>query len=304
MGANMTRRLIRGGRECVVFDMSPKAVQALTAEKFKGARDLKNLVRQLEAPRAIWLMVPAGLVGETTSQIAPLLAAGDNLIDGGNSCYIDDLRRAKELAPRGIHYADVGTSGGVWGLERGYCTMIGGDAQVVGDLIDSWRWQGVPFYIRARKCLPATCTEVLIRLRKPPAIIPGAKLSSNHLRFRISPDVTVAVGMLPRSPGDRMAGEPVELIASQHPSANEMDAYERVLRDAMSGDRTLFAREDYIEEAWRIMNPLLQTETPVQEYEPGTWGPADAGPSTVPAGGWHVPVLKPPAASQDAALAA
>ncbi len=134
MGANMTRRLIRGGHECVVFDMSPKAVQALAAEKAKGAADLKDLVHQLEAPRAIWLMVPAGVVDETISQIAPLLAAGDILIDGGNSYYIDDLRRAKELAPRRIHYVDVGTSGGVWGLERGYCMMIGGEAQVVGHL--------------------------------------------------------------------------------------------------------------------------------------------------------------------------
>jgi glucose-6-phosphate 1-dehydrogenase len=170
--------------------------------------------------------------------------------------------------------------------------------------IDSWRWHGVPFYIRAGKCLPVTCTEVLIRLRKPPAIIPGAKLTSNHLRFRSSRDVTVAVGMLARSSGDKMIGEPLELIASQHPQANEMDAYERVLGDAMSGDRTLFAREDYIEEAWRIVDAVLHADIPVHEYEPGTWGPADANPSTVPAGGWHVPVLTPPTAEHDASRAA
>src|SRR6266567_330645 len=151
--------------------------------------------------------------------------------------------------------------------------------------IDSWRWHGVPFYIRAGKCLPVTCTEVVIRLRKPPHIIPGSKLTSNYLRFRISPDVTVAVGMLSRSLGEEMTGEPVEMIASQHPHVHEMDAYERVLGDAMSGDRTLFAREDYIEEAWRIVDPVLLADTPVHGYEPGTWGPAEA--SIAPPGGWH-----------------
>ena len=134
MGANMARRLIRGGHDCVVFDMSSKAVEALVAEKATGARDLKDLVNKLEKPRALWLMVPAGVVDETISQIAPLLDAGDILIDGGNSYYIDDIRRAKELEARRIHYADVGTSGGVWGLERGYCMMIGGEPQIVGSL--------------------------------------------------------------------------------------------------------------------------------------------------------------------------
>src|SRR6266481_5941610 len=170
--------------------------------------------------------------------------------------------------------------------------------------IDSWRWQGVPFYIRAGKSWPVTCTEVVIRLRKPPAIIPGAKLTSNYLRFRISPDVTVAVGMLSRSLGDEMSGEPVELIASQHPQANEMDAYERVLRDAMSGDRTLFAREDYIEEAWRIVDPVLRADTPVYEYEPGTWGPTSAAPAIGPAGGWHIPLIEFSTPSHDAVRAA
>jgi 6-phosphogluconate dehydrogenase len=134
MGANMARRLLRGGHDCVVFDMSPKAVQALAAEKATGALDLKDLVDRLEKPRAVWLMVPAGVVDDTISGIAPLLDEGDILIDGGNSYYIDDLRRAKELASRRIHYVDVGTSGGVWGLERGYCMMIGGEAQVIGQL--------------------------------------------------------------------------------------------------------------------------------------------------------------------------
>jgi glucose-6-phosphate 1-dehydrogenase len=168
--------------------------------------------------------------------------------------------------------------------------------------IESWRWQGVPFYIRAGKCLPVTCTEVVIRLRKPPHIIPDVKLTSNYLRFRISPDVTAAVGISSRSIGEEMTGEPVELITSEHPSANEMDAYERVLGDAMSGDRTLFAREDYIEEAWRIVDPALKADTPVHEYEAGTWGPADE--TVVPAGGWQIPVVAASEPSHDAVRAA
>jgi len=134
MGANMVRRLIRGGHDCVVFDMSPKAVQELVDEKATGAQDLKDFVNKLQKPRAVWLMVPAGAVDETIARVAPLLEAGDILIDGGNSYYIDDIRRAKELASQGIHYVDVGTSGGVWGLERGYCMMIGGELKIVGHL--------------------------------------------------------------------------------------------------------------------------------------------------------------------------
>jgi 6-phosphogluconate dehydrogenase len=131
MGANMVRRLIRAGHECVVFDMSPKAVDDLVREKAVGSTSLQDMIKKLKAPRALWLMVPAGVVDQTIAQIAPHLEKGDILIDGGNSYYIDDIRRAKELAPKGIHYMDVGTSGGVWGLERGYCMMIGGpDAAV------------------------------------------------------------------------------------------------------------------------------------------------------------------------------
>jgi 6-phosphogluconate dehydrogenase len=134
MGANMARRLIRGGHDCVVFDRSPKVVEELVAEKATGAADFRELVDKLAKPRAVWLMVPAAVVDETISRIAPLLDAGDILIDGGNSYYIDDIRRSRELASKRIHYVDVGTSGGVWGLERGYCMMIGGEAQVVRHL--------------------------------------------------------------------------------------------------------------------------------------------------------------------------
>jgi 6-phosphogluconate dehydrogenase len=131
MGANMVRRLLKGGHECVVFDMSPKAVQELTRERAVGASSLADFVKTLEAPRTVWLMVPAAVVDKSIADIVPLLEKGDILIDGGNSYYIDDIRRAKELRSSGIHYVDVGTSGGVWGLERGYCMMIGGEPGVV-----------------------------------------------------------------------------------------------------------------------------------------------------------------------------
>jgi 6-phosphogluconate dehydrogenase len=131
MGANMVRRLIRKGHSCVVFNRSPQAVNELAKEKAIGATSLADVVKKLERPRAIWLMVPAAVVDETIADLSPHLEAGDILIDGGNSYYVDDLRRAKQLAPQKIHYLDVGTSGGVWGLERGYCMMIGGEREVV-----------------------------------------------------------------------------------------------------------------------------------------------------------------------------
>ena len=131
MGANMVRRLLKGGHRCVVFDMSPKAVEELAREKAMGASSLQDLVQKIAKPRTVWLMVPAAAVDKAIVDLLPHLEAGDILIDGGNSWYGDDIRRAKELAPRGIHYVDVGTSGGVWGLERGYCMMIGGEKEVV-----------------------------------------------------------------------------------------------------------------------------------------------------------------------------
>src|SRR2546426_8563929 len=126
MGANMVRRLIRKGHDCVVFDRSPQVVNDLVKENAVGASSLAEFVKKLQKPRALWLMVPAAVVDQTIADLLPYLEAGDVLIDGGNSYYVDDIRRAKELAPKRIHYVDVGTSGGVWGLERGYCMMIGG----------------------------------------------------------------------------------------------------------------------------------------------------------------------------------
>src|SRR5215472_1092487 len=131
MGANMVRRLLKSGHECVVYDMSPKTVQELAQERAVGATSLADFVKKLEQPRTVWLMVPAAAVDKSIADIVPLLGKGDALIDGGNSYYIDDIRRSNELKPKGIHYVDVGTSGGVWGLERGYCLMIGGPDKAV-----------------------------------------------------------------------------------------------------------------------------------------------------------------------------
>ena len=134
MGANMVRRLIKGGHQCAVYDQSPQAVQNLAKEKAIGADSIADFVKKLSKPRAVWLMVPAGVVDQTIASFVPLLEPGDILIDGGNSYYVDDIRRAKELKAGSIHYVDVGTSGGVWGLERGYCMMIGGENEVVQHL--------------------------------------------------------------------------------------------------------------------------------------------------------------------------
>jgi len=156
--------------------------------------------------------------------------------------------------------------------------------------IDSWRWRGVPFYIRAGKSLPVTCTEVLVQLHQPPTMYQGFDLKPNYCRFRISPDVTLAFGLNVLAPAED-SDESVELLASHHPGADEMDAYERVLGDAMAGDASLFAREDYVEEAWRIVDPVLKAGTPVYDYEPNSWRPREVEERVLPAGGWHNPTV-------------
>jgi len=168
--------------------------------------------------------------------------------------------------------------------------------------VHSLRWYGVPFYIRAGKNLPVTCTEVVCRLKRPPPVIPVDLLSSNYFRFRISPDMAIAIGATLMAAGEQLAGEATEIVASQHPDPGEMDAYERVLGDAMAGDATLFAREDYVEEAWRIVDPILKKATPVYVYEPKSWGPNEIV-RVMPPGGWKNPVVgdEPPTASSRAA---
>jgi glucose-6-phosphate 1-dehydrogenase len=159
--------------------------------------------------------------------------------------------------------------------------------------VKSWRWDGVPFYIRAGKDLPLTCLEVIARLRKPPATAITEKDSpQNYIRFRISPEMTVAMAVSVTSPTGEGKRAAVEMVASRHPSSNEMEAYERVLTDAMAGDATLFARQDYVEEAWRIVDPVLKATTPVYPYEPHTWGPAEVDQTVVPPGGWYTPSVE------------
>jgi glucose-6-phosphate 1-dehydrogenase len=157
--------------------------------------------------------------------------------------------------------------------------------------IDSWRWKGVPFYIRAGKCLPVTCAEVVVTFRKPPTMFEEFNLESNHFRFRISPEVTSALSINAIAPGEETVAQTTEMVATTHPSAEEMDAYARLLADAMEGDATLFAREDYVEEAWRIVDPVLKAGTPVFQYEQGTWGPSEVDDKISPPGGWQNPIV-------------
>jgi glucose-6-phosphate 1-dehydrogenase len=158
--------------------------------------------------------------------------------------------------------------------------------------IDSWRWEGVPFYIRAGKCLPVTCAEIVVRLRQPPTMYQGFNLTRNDFRLRLSPEVTLAFGMNVIAPGQDDVSQYTEMVASRQPSAEEMDAYQRLLGDAMEGDATLFAREDYVEEAWRIVDPVLKAGTPVFEYEPNTWRPSEVNEKVCPPEGWRDPVMK------------
>jgi len=155
--------------------------------------------------------------------------------------------------------------------------------------VNSWRWQGVPFYIRAGKNLPVTSTEVVARFRKPPTVFPACALAENYLRLRISPEVVIAMGMTVNAPGDQMVGRTQEMMATHQPTADEVGDYERVLGAAMEGDSSLFARQDYVEEAWRIVDPVLKSGTPVCQYEPNSWGPPEVERVTPP-GGWHDPI--------------
>ena len=181
----------------------------------------------------------------------------------------------------------------VFGQFRGYRTEPGvaADSRVetyaaVQLRVDSWRWQGVPFYIRTGKCLPVTSTEILMRLRRPPTVFPSAAPLSNYFRFRVLPRQTLAFGITSMDEAGLMIGQRTELVASRQPGADEKAAYERVLGDALAGDAALFARMDYVEEAWRIVDAVPTMNVPVREYEPGTWGPAPLAEDIVPPGGW------------------
>ena len=156
--------------------------------------------------------------------------------------------------------------------------------------IDSWRWKGVPVYLRAGKCLPVTCTEIVVRWRQPPTTFADFPVNANYCRMRISPDITIAIGANAIPSGEEAGCKVAEMVATHHPGSEEMDAYERLLGDALAGDPTLFAREDYVEEAWRIVDPVLEGAAEPIEYAPGTWGPTSA--DVTPPGGWVDPVVK------------
>ncbi|WP_295454979.1 glucose-6-phosphate dehydrogenase [uncultured Thiodictyon sp.] len=158
--------------------------------------------------------------------------------------------------------------------------------------VDSWRWQGVPFYIRAGKLLPVTCTEVVVRLRRPPSLFPCCATAPNHVRFRVGPDHAIGLGVTVMDPEGTQVGRAAELLASRRPTAGEMGAYERVLGEAMAGDASLFARQDYVEEAWRIVDPMLKADSEIHEYAPKSWGPESADAALTPPGGWQDPVVE------------
>ena len=206
----------------------------------------------------------------------------------------ESLRDEKVKVLKAIPALEAGDV--VLGQFRGYRAEggVAADSQVetyaaVRLRIDSWRWQGVPFYIRTGKCLPVTCTEVVVRLRRPPTVYATAIPRSNYFRFRILPRQTVAFGVTAMDEGDQMIGQRVELVASRQPGPDERAAYERVLTDAIDGDATLFARMDYVEEAWRIVDPVVGMGAPVREYEPGSWGPTERPGDIAPPGGWANP---------------
>ena len=158
--------------------------------------------------------------------------------------------------------------------------------------INSWRWQDVPFFIRTGKSMPITCTEVLVQLRKPPGIFGHHPIPQNYVRFRLGPEMTIGLGALSKNADLGLSGTPVELLVSHEHEPDEMGAYDRLLGEAMKGDQSMFAREDYVEAAWRIVDPILNDTTPVYEYEPGTWGPELVTAELAPIGGWHNPVLR------------
>jgi glucose-6-phosphate 1-dehydrogenase len=205
----------------------------------------------------------------------------------------EKVKVLKAISPIGVN--DI-----VRGQFRGYLdekgVATGSQTETYAALrleIQSWRWAGVPFYIRAGKNMPVTCTEVITRFRCPPVtkfVETRVPLAANYIRFRISPDMTIAMGVSVASLEDEGKRESVELVASQQPQKEEMEAYERVLTDALIGDSSIFARQDYVEEAWRIVDPVLKADTPVYSYEPHSWGPKEAD-ALVPPGGWVEPIV-------------
>jgi glucose-6-phosphate 1-dehydrogenase len=209
--------------------------------------------------------------------------------------YNESIRDEQAKVFKTIQPLDAGDL--VRGQYRGYREEEGVDPRSTVETfaavrleIDSWRWDDVPWFIRAGKCLPVTTTEVMVTLKRPP-LSRLARGEANYYRFRLSPEVEIALGARVKRPGEGFVGDPTELRVVHNPGGDEMDAYERLLGDAMEGDAMLFARQDGVEAAWAIVEPTLGDVTPVYEYEPGTWGPLQAGELVASVGGWHSPPM-------------
>ena len=234
------------------------------------------------------------------------------LLDGGHHCVVFDrsptevseLKRAGAVgtASLGDLVERLAKPRAVWLVVRGQYGGYRNEPGVSADSqtkafaavrfeINSWRWKGVPFLLRASTCLPITCTEVLVRFHQPPAIYGGPPPARNYFRIRISPDVVIALGAHVLDSGKAMTGRPIELTVTDEARAAGIDAYERLLHDAMNGDASLFAREDSVEHAWRIIDPILNASTPLSEYAPNTWGPTEVERLGTPCCGWHSPIM-------------
>ena len=267
-----------------------ESVQITMAETF-GVRDRGAFYEQTGAVRD----VVENHLFQILSHIAMEPPVGTDAMSMSNE-KAKVLQAMPSIDPKGV----------VRGQYRGYrkARGVAADSQVetfaaLELAINSWRWKGVPFYIRAGKCLPVTCTEIVVRLRPPPTFYEHMHLASNYVRFRIDPDPTIAMGANVLAPTRGIAGMATEVVCARDPSADPTPPYERILTEAIAGDQTLFAREDYVEEAWRIVGPLLETPPGVEEYEPGTWGPPGVDRKVCPKGGWQNPVVSPVTPTRD-----
>ena len=256
-----------------------ESVQITMAERF-GVKGRGRLYEEVGAIRDVIENHMLQVVGFLAME-PPVLTHHESIRDE----QVKVFRTIRPLAPSGL----------VRGQYRGYRQEeeVAPDSTIetfaaVRLAIDSWRWEGVPFLIRAGKCLATTATEVLVTLKRPPLmqLAPG---ETNYVRFRLSPDVMIAIGARVKRPGEEMISEPTELKVAHQPDGDEMDAYERLLGDAMMGDAMLFAREDGVEAAWAIVQPILGNVAPLHEYEPGSWGPPEAEALAADVGGWHSP---------------
>jgi glucose-6-phosphate 1-dehydrogenase len=225
-----------------------------------------------------------------------LQVVGFLAMDAPSSTYAEAIRDEQAKVLRTVRPMSVENL--VRGQFRGYRDEPGvakdsfmGTYAALRLYVDSWRWEGVPFYVRAGKCLRTTCTEVFVELNRAPPVVfrETASPVGNYVRFRLSPNVVIAIGARAKKPGEGMAGRPVELSVVHEPTGDEMDAYERLLGDAMSGDGTLFARQDAVEAAWAIVDPVIHGPSELHEYEPGTWGPKEADRLVADVGGWNTP---------------